>query len=142
MCRLRTDPHWLWLQQAWRDEIPTALHSSVRGKGVGDIRGDVYRLLDEKHMLWSPALTADDRLYWFPEDWLMPAHEGVKRLKQKYEHRWLRMALAYQGPPEDALLFIASEVGRPTNEVEGALLRLARQVSRIVGVRHDVTVPA
>lgn len=92
-------------------------------------------------MRWSPALTFDDHLYWFPDDWLMPAHEGVKRLKHKHEHRWLRMALAYQGSPEEALQFISADVGRHPREVEGALLRMARQVSRIVGVRHDLTVP-
>lgn len=102
----------------------------------------MVRLLTDKFIQWSPALTADDHLYWFPEHWVMPAHEGVKRLKPKQEHRWLRAALAYQGPPEEMVLGIARLEDVPPEQVEGALLRLARQVSRIVGIKHDITVPA
>ncbi len=117
------------------------MHSSAKGKGVGPLRPELMRLLDEKHIKWSPALTSDDHLYWFPEFWMMPAHEGVKRLKPKQEHLWLRRALSFQGPPEEVIAGLSREYGRPEKEIEGALLRMARQVSRIVGIQHDLTVP-
>lgn len=138
---MRTDRTWLWLKQAWIDELPTALHSAHRGKGVGDLRGDVYRVLTDKYIQWSPAIDANDRLYWFPEHWLMPAHEGVKRIKKNPEQRWLRSALSHQGAPEDALRAISEIENRPVSEIEGALLRLARLVARTVGLERDQTVP-
>lgn len=154
------DRRFQWLWKAWRDELPDRMHRPSFGKGAGDLTMAVYRLCDNHYMHWVPYMWDEELGDWMRDqhgqvvqvvdEWVMPAHEGVKRLSGKgrppLEVVWLRAVLAWNGAQcpcshEDVVAHLAAQYRVPQEQVTGAVLRAARAVARVVGIGKDATVP-
>lgn len=86
-----------------------------------------------------------------PDDWVMPVHEAMKRLrgkgaKPRLEWHWLNEILRWRGMPcvcghADVVECVATR-SRTTPEIVTKRVRaLARQAARIVGLARDHSVP-
>lgn len=151
--RVAADPSFRALKALWQDEIPFPIPAYERAYlSAPDWWG---RLLDDHYLLWVPRfhivigpsgveqldLKVDKSgrpLEWQPDEWLLPAHESVKRVRGKKPRapwRWLRIALAFRGGVDacghaDPVDHISSMEGFPAEQVVGAILRACRLASR------------
>lgn len=150
--QLASSPEFTYLARAWRDEMPVPVSSLGRSYIAPGEWLD--RLADEHFMLLLPAWRkAADGMYELvgkehrqpvglddPDEWILPAHEAVKRRKGRgprvaLEYRWLVAVLRSSGAPclcahPGIIEHLADQYRIPARQITGAILRASRAAVR------------
>lgn len=114
---LLSDPSFAFLREQWHAESAVKIHKRGGRKQAGEMTGSFFRILNDQFIRWLPVID-DEGVVTFthraprtmdePDEFVMPAHEALKREKPdasvvgrrgEPEYRWLRETIAWRYLP-------------------------------------------
>lgn len=141
-----------WLRDAYWAELPSNYDHTFEVPYIPNRSGNntsgqwASRLYRDKFILW-----VEFGGHYLPEEWLLQAHEGVKRLRRdrrgQLDYEWLRYIILWRGLPcscghAGPVEHLAAVFRAKPPYVAHRALWAARAVAAVIGIRRDPAAPA